>query len=58
MQPTPAGVRLQSSNIEYEVIFQNGPRPRADKHTVKLWSICGPGDNAEAVITIMLPEDY
>ncbi len=47
-----------TGHITYEVIFQNGPRPRADRHIVKLWAICGPGDHAEPVITIMLPEDY
>ena len=44
-------------HITYQVLFQNGPGNRT-RHTVTLWAICGPGDNAEPVITIMLPEDY
>lgn len=36
--------------IEYNVRF--GGRNH------KLWSICGPGDDMEPVITIMYPEDY
>ena len=44
-------------HINYQVIFQNGPGNR-NRHTVTLWSICGPGDDREPVITIMLPEDY
>ena len=47
-----------TTHIEFKVLFQNGPRPRADKQEPTLWADCGPGDNAEPVITIMLPEDY
>ena len=43
--------------IEFEVIFQNGPGSKW-RDTIRLWGICGPGDNAEPVVTIMLPEDY
>jgi len=43
--------------IEFDVIFQNGPGSKW-RDTIKLWAICGPGDNAEPVVTIMLPEDY
>lgn len=44
-------------HVTYKVLFQNGPGNR-NRHTVTLWAICGPGDNGEPVITIMLPEDY
>ena len=44
-------------HITYKVIFQNGPGSKW-QDTVTLWAICGPGDDAEPVITIMLPEDY
>ena len=44
-------------HITYRVIFQNGPGTR-NRHTITLWGICGPGDDGEPVITIMLPEDY
>jgi len=44
-------------HITYQVLFQNGPGNR-NRQTVTLWAICGPGDDGEPVITIMLPEDY
>ena len=44
-------------HVSYEVIFQNGPG-RKYRDQVKLWALCGPGDQVEPVITIMLPEDY
>jgi len=43
--------------IEYDVIFQNGPGVKWCD-TIRLWAHCGPGDNAEPVVTIMLPKDY
>lgn len=44
-------------HITYQVIFQDGPA-RNQYHEITLWVICGPGDDAEPVVTIMLPEDY
>jgi hypothetical protein len=44
----------KGSELLYEVLVRNdnrGPRP------VKLKAICGPGDSAEPVLTIMLPEE-
>ena len=38
----------------FEVIFLNAGGKR---ETVKLKAICGPGDNAEAVLTVMLPNE-
>lgn len=35
-----------------------GIGPDTQEHTYELWMTVGPGDNAEPVITIMLPEDY
>ena len=49
--------RSGGEHVTYQVIFQNGPGNR-NRHTVTLWAICGPGDEGEPVITIMLPEDY
>lgn len=43
--------------VTFDVIFQNGPGAKW-RDTVKLWGHCGPGDDAEPVLTIMLPEDY
>lgn len=45
----------QADLITYQVIFQQSPNT---KETVDLWSLCGPGDAGEPVITIMLPEEY
>lgn len=40
--------------LEFEVIFLTEP----DRHTtVRLKAICGPGDNAEPVLTIMMPNE-
>ena len=40
----------ESDHVEFTVSVWNG-----SKHEeVKLWSVCGPGDEAEPVITIML----
>lgn len=47
--------RGSGEHITYRVLFQNGP---GNRHIVTLWAICGPGDQGEPVITIMLPEDY
>lgn len=44
-------------HVTYQVIFQDGPAQH-QYHEITLWAICGPGDNPEPVITIMLPEDY
>ena len=38
----------------FEVIFLNAGGKR---ETVKLKAVCGPGDNAEAVLTVMLPNE-
>lgn len=41
-----------NDRLTYEVVFLLAP----NRHeTVKLKSICGPGDNGEPVLTIMLP---
>ena len=40
--------------IMFEVIFLQTPRKRS---TVPLKAICGPGDNAEPVLTITLPNE-
>ena len=50
-------LRSSGEHVTYQLIFQNGPGNR-NRHNVTLWAICGPGDDMEPVITIMLPEDY
>lgn len=42
------------SSVEFSVLYEMGPR---DRQRVTLKSICGPGDNAEPVITVMFPEE-
>ena len=40
--------------MHFEVIFLN----RRKKHeTVRLKAVCGPGDQGEPVLTVMLPND-
>ena len=41
------------SSIQYEVLFQRLGRQRL----ATLKAVCGPGDNAEPVITVMLPDE-
>jgi len=41
--------------LEYETLFVMGDRPEAVPRTIK--AVCGPGDNAEPVITFMLPHE-
>ena len=43
-----------SDRLIFEVIFLQGPRKR---ETAKFKAICGPGDQGEAVLTIMLPDE-
>lgn len=44
------------SELRYELILPTEPHHPFD-HPVKLKAVCGPGDNAEPVVTIMLPEE-
>ena len=55
-----AGRSRGESRIKYRVIFQKnvgryGLPPFCE--TVTVIAVCGPGDNGEPVITLMLPED-
>jgi hypothetical protein len=51
-----AGAR--GSNIRFQVIFgYEGPRGGYKQKLTNLKAVCGPGDDAEPVITIMLPEE-
>lgn len=43
--------------IEFQVYFLNGEEGECKGQLVDVISVCGPGDNAEPVITIMLPSD-
>ena len=52
-----AAKKTGGSHIEYQVIFQDGPK-RQDLHKPTLWAICDGGDDGQPVITVMLPEDY
>jgi hypothetical protein len=46
------------SLVEFEVLFLM-KKWRVPRHeNVRLWAVCGPGDQGEITITIMLPEDY
>jgi hypothetical protein len=39
-------------------VYRDGQRTERTKHAdVRLKAVCGPGDNAEPVITIMLPDE-
>ena len=52
-----AGLAVGASpdRLEFEVTFMMPP----DRHVVvRLTAVCGPGDHAEPVITIMLPGEY
>jgi len=50
---------IQRSNggsiVFYTVYVQNDSRYKAKP--IKLKSVCGPGDNGEPIITIMLPDE-
>lgn len=43
-----------SQRLRYEVIFLNA---RLDHETVQIDAVCGPGDQGEPVLTIMLPHE-
>jgi hypothetical protein len=45
------------SNLQYDVIFVRRESSKLRRPVVKIKSICGPGDDAEPVITLMLPEE-
>jgi len=46
------------SLINYQLYVRNSNRQRLDRRDlVNLKAVCGPGDNGEPVITIMLPEE-
>lgn len=50
------GSRAGTDRISYSVLFAGGPGLcGARRRRVQLISVCGPGDDAEPVITIMLP---
>ena len=46
--------KSQTDQLTYGVIFQDAP---GNGKTVKLKSVCGPGDQGEPVLTIMLPHE-
>lgn len=49
--------RSGGSNLQYDVIFVRREAGKLRRLVVKIKSICGPGDDAEPVITLMLPEE-
>lgn len=49
--------RPRTDRITFNVSFAMGPTQRNISRTVELTAIIGPGDMAEPVLTIMLPED-
>ncbi len=44
------------SRLAFKVMFQNGAGVKS-RQVVSLIAVCGPGDQAEPVITVMLPQD-
>ena len=44
-------------DLQYDVIFVRRESSKLRRPVVKIKSICGPGDDAEPVITLMLPEE-
>ena len=49
-----AGKQADSSRIDFALMVRNDNR-RLEQVTLK--ALCGPGDNAEPVITVMLPDE-
>ena len=45
---------LGESELRYDVIFLN---EQLEHETVTLKAVCGPGDEGEPVLTIMLPHE-
>jgi len=45
---------MLSDRISFKVHVQDGPGPGQD---IDLYALCGPGDSAEPVITILLPHE-
>ena len=45
------------SDLNYDVIFLRREGSRAKRHTVTIRSLCGPGDDVEPIITLMLPDE-
>jgi len=51
-------LRRPSDRISYRCIFlMKTGKTRSRKVTVTVVAVCGPGDDGEPVITLMLPED-
>ena len=49
-----AAHKTAGSRVDFEVMFLMSKNKR---ETVKMYALCGPGDDAEPVITIMLPDE-
>ena len=49
-----AARKITGDRLTYSVLFQTAEKRQQE---VQLNAVCGPGDNAEPVITIMLPGD-
>ena len=49
-----AAARSNGDRIDFEVIFI---MKATQKRTVRMYALCGPGDDGEPVITIMLPDE-
>lgn len=46
--------RREQNPLHFSLSVQNGPR---ETGTVTLKAVCGPGDDGEPVITVMMPEE-
>lgn len=53
-----AAGRCQGDTLHFQLYVRNHDRERLDSRgLVTLKAVCGPGDDAEPVITIMLPDE-
>ena len=50
--------RCQGDTLQFQLYVRNHNRERLDhRDLMTLKAVCGPGDNAEPVVTIMLPDE-
>jgi hypothetical protein len=53
-----AAAKFDGHTLLFKLYVRNHNRERSDRRDlVTLKALCGPGDDAEPVITIMLPEE-
>jgi uncharacterized protein DUF6573 len=52
-----AAAKFNGSTLLFKLYVRNHNEELSERDLVTLKGVCGPGDNAEPVITIMLPEE-